>query len=120
MIDTGKNRSPSFSPRRGLTLLELLMVAVLLGVIAWVAIPRLTANSLDVNANACYVHVLEIEVQAELWYRNKGFWPAADLSDIGADDAYLPDGLPSCPVDGSAYLFDGNTHRVTGHAHAAP
>ena len=103
--------------RRGVSLLELTMVVMLLAIISWVAFPRIMGNSLDAKKNTCYMNVRDIEVQAELWYRNNGTWPATDLSDIGVDSAYFPDGVPSCPVDGTAYTFDGTTHRVTGHGH---
>lgn len=111
--------SDRFAPR-GITLLESIVVVVIVGIIAWVAIPRLSENSFDSKSNACYVIMANIEVQAELWYRNKGSWPALDLSDIGADDEYFPDGLGLCPVDGTGYMLDGTTHRVTGHEHASP
>lgn len=104
----------------GFTLLELIMVVVILGIIGWVVFPRLSGSSLDTKRNACYAQKGDIEAQAELWYRNKGSWPAADLSDMGADEAYFPDGLPSCPVDGTGYVLDGTTHRVTGHDHPSP
>ena len=119
-MNTRRSRLPrSFRPS-GITLLELAAVIVLLGIIASVVIPRIAGRSFDAKNNACYVNMMDIEVQVELWYRNKGYWPATDLSDIGADPAYFPDGLHSCPVDGSPYVLDGNTHRVTGHAHASP
>ena len=103
--------------RRGVSLLELTMVILLLAIIAWVALPRLLGNSLDTKKNTCYMNVRDIEVQAELWYRDNGTWPTLDLSDIGADGVHFPDGLPICPVDGTSYTLDGTTHRVTGHGH---
>ena len=103
--------------RRGFSLLELTMVIMLLAILAWVALPRLLGNSLDTKKNTCYMNVRDIEVQAELWYRDNGTWPAVNLSDIGVDGGYFPDGLPNCPVDGTAYTLDGTTHRVSGHSH---
>ena len=103
--------------RRGVSLLELTMVLILLAIIAWVALPRFVGNSLDAEKNTCYINVRDVEVQAELWYRDKGTWPAVDLSDAGTDSVYFPDGLPSCPLDGPAYTLDGTTHRVAGHGH---
>jgi general secretion pathway protein G len=96
------------------------MVVVILGIIGLVALPRLSDGSLDSKRSACYVNKGEIEVQAELWYRNKGSWPATDLSNMGADVGYFPDGLPLCPVDGTAYVLDGVTHHVIGHDHPLP
>ncbi len=95
------------------------MVVVILGIIGWVVLPRLSDGSLDSERIACYVNKTDVEVQAELWYRNKGSWPATDLSDVGADVEYFPDGLPTCPVDGTAYVLDGATHQVIGHDHPA-
>ena len=37
--------------------------------------------------------------------------------DIGANIEYFPEGLPSCPVDGSSYTFDSATETITGHNH---
>ena len=45
----------------------------------------------------------------KLWKRNNSSYPAANLSDIGADTAYFPSGLPVCPVDGTAYTIDTTT-----------
>jgi prepilin-type N-terminal cleavage/methylation domain-containing protein len=105
---------PVFS---GVTLLELLVAVVLLGIIAAVALPRLSGNALDAKKNACYVNKGDVEVQVELWYRNHGSWPAADLGDVGADAGYFPDGLPTCPVNGTPYTLDSATHRVVNHDH---
>ena len=105
------------SCRRGVSLLELTMVVILLGIIAWVVLPRIMENSLDAKRNTCYMNVRDIEVQVELWYLNNETWPAVDLGDISTNDAYFPDGIPNCPVNGSAYTLDGTTHRVTGHDH---
>lgn len=103
--------------RAGLSLLELLAVVVLVSVIAAVALPRFLNRSSAAKKNACYTLKRNIEVQAQLWYRTKGSWPAANLSDIGANAAYFPEGLPVCPVDGSAYTFDSSSRQVVGHVH---
>jgi prepilin-type N-terminal cleavage/methylation domain-containing protein len=103
--------------RSGWTLLELLLVVTVLGIVAVVALPRFSNYASPAKKNTCYTLKGNLEVQAQLWYRNKGVWPAADFSDMAADPNYLPEGLPSCPVDGSAYLLDPATHRVVGHTH---
>lgn len=101
----------------GVTLLELILVIVLLGIIGLVAIPRFSGNGLDAKKNACYVNKRDIEIQAELWYRNRRSWPAADLSDVGADAGYFPDAVPTCPVSGTPYTLNSVTHQVVNHDH---
>ncbi|MDA1055502.1 MAG: prepilin-type N-terminal cleavage/methylation domain-containing protein [Planctomycetota bacterium] len=105
-------------PRRGLSLLEVLAVVTLMGIIAMIVVPRLAHSGVVTKANSCFTTKGVIEVQAELWFRNKGNPPAANLTNIMADTSYFPDGAVTCPVDGAAYEIDTTTMRVNGHAHA--
>ena len=66
---------------------------------------------------ACHVYKGDIEIQVELWNHNTGSWPAANLASIGADINYFPEGLPTCPVDGTTYTIDTSTGLVIGHNH---
>jgi type II secretory pathway pseudopilin PulG len=101
----------------GWTLLEALAAVTVLAIVALIALPRFSNYASPAKKNTCYTLKGNLEVQAQLWYRNKGAWPAANFSDMAADASYLPEGLPACPVDGSAYVLDPATHRVVGHAH---
>jgi prepilin-type N-terminal cleavage/methylation domain-containing protein len=101
----------------GFTLTELMVVLSLLGLLAALIIPRVVGHYDDANRTACEVNQGEIELQAKLWQRNNGVYPAADLSNIGADQAYFPQGLPTCPVDGSAYTINTTSGTVIGHTH---
>lgn len=66
---------------------------------------------------ACRQNIAVINTQIELWYMEKEAYPKNDLSDIGRDVDYFPNGIPPCPLDGSAYVLDPDTHRVAGHTH---
>ena len=101
----------------GFSLLELLAAITILGILAAIIVPRFGDNAKKAKKDACSVNKGNIEVQAQLWYRTKGAWPATGLGDIGWNPAYFPEGLPTCPVDGSAYQLDPVTHRLIGHAH---
>jgi general secretion pathway protein G len=104
-------RNPS-----GFSLLEMLAVAAVLGIVAMVIVPRLTGGSGASRKAACGTHRGNIEVQAELWRHNTGAWPAANLSDVGANLNYFPSGVPTCPVDGTAFTIN-SAGRVVGHNH---
>jgi prepilin-type N-terminal cleavage/methylation domain-containing protein len=102
--------------RPAFSLLELLMVVTILGIIAAMVLPRVVVST-DKTKEATCLHTRgEINVTVERYYLHTGNWPANDLSDIGADQDYFPDGIPVCPVTGQAYRLDPTTHRVVGHA----
>jgi type II secretory pathway pseudopilin PulG len=107
---------PRFN-RNGWSLGEALAVVMIVGVLAAMILPRFTGTSANTRRQACETQRRNLEVQVRLWHRTKGVWPANDLSDIAADSAFLPEGLPVCPVDGSAYVLDPSTHVITGHTH---
>jgi len=97
--------------------MELMAVIVILAIIAAFVIPRVGSYHTDAKRNACWANQGEIELQAKLWRRNQGSYPLANLSNIGADTTYFPEGLPTCPVDNTAYTIDTTTGLVSGHTH---
>lgn len=99
------------------SLWELMAVVAILGILAASIVPRLANHQTAAKKSACYANKGDIELQAKLWRRNKGTYPLANLSDIGADTSYFPGSLPVCPVDGTAYTIDTTTGRVSGHTH---
>jgi type II secretory pathway pseudopilin PulG len=110
-----KNRT--LPPRSALSLTELMAVLGILGVLALLIVPRVAGHRDDSVRATCETNQGDIELQVKLWQRNQGTYPAANLSDIGANPAYFPSGVPVCPVDGTAYTIDTTTGLVTGHTH---
>ncbi|HBE72081.1 MAG TPA: pilus assembly protein PilE [Planctomycetaceae bacterium] len=107
------NRRLSKTKRRGgFSLLELLAVVTILGVIAAVVVPRISTSKAGAQAEVNKQNIAEINSAVERWYFDNGTWPKDDLTDIGTNPNYFPDGLPKNPVDGSAYALDAATHRV--------
>ncbi len=99
------------------SLLEMMAVLAIVAITAALIVPRLSGHYTTAKKNACYTNQADIELQAKLWRRNHGSYPAANLSDIGGDANYFPGGLPTCPLDGSAYTIDTTTGLVSGHTH---
>lgn len=102
---------------RGVTLIELLAAVAIVGVLAALLVARVTTQAANAAPAACELNQGEVELQVQLWRRLNGGFPAASLSDIGANAQYFPTGLPVCPVDGSAYTIDVTDGTVVGHAH---
>lgn len=109
--------SISFRRRAAVSLLEMLAVVTLMGILAVIVIPRFSNQSGTAKKHSCSVQKYNIEVQCQLWRRQKNAPPTATLSNIGADTNYFPEGLPRCPVDNSTYSIDTSTLRVIGHSH---
>ncbi len=104
---TFKNRK-----RRGFSLMELLAVVTILGIIAAIIVPRVTVSSDTAKSKVNAHNKATINAAVERWYIEKGAWPATNMADIGADANYFPDGIPTNPVNGSAYTLNATTHRV--------
>ena len=103
--------------RYGLSLAEMLATIAIIGIVAIIILPRIGDHANASKVSTCYTLKGNIEIQARLWFRNKGVWPAGDLSDIGADTHNFPEGISNCPVDGTSYSLDPTTHLVLGHVH---
>jgi len=98
--------------RFGFSLMELLAVVTILGIIAAIIVPRVTVSS-DLAKQKVNAHnKATINAAVERYYIENSVWPADNLSDIGADTNYFPDGIPVNPTDGSAYTLNSTTHRV--------
>lgn len=98
--------------RVGFSLLELLAVVAILGVIAVVVIPRISTSTQRAKEEVNRQNMAEINGAVERWYMDRGVWPALNLSDIGTDPAFFPEGVPANPVTGDAYALDNTTFRV--------
>ncbi|HUT29880.1 MAG TPA: prepilin-type N-terminal cleavage/methylation domain-containing protein [Sedimentisphaerales bacterium] len=101
--------------RKGFTLVELLIVVLILGALAAIAVPRIMGGAKTAKINACKTNVDMLNSQIELYYANKDAWPTA-LTDVTSDPNYFPESTPECPF-GTTYSYSAVTHRVSGHNH---
>ncbi|TWT89916.1 Type II secretion system protein G precursor [Pseudobythopirellula maris] len=109
--------SPSHTSRGAFSLLELMAVVVVLGVLAAIIVPRVSIHVDNSQATVCHVNKRLVESQAHLWWFHNDEFPLSDLSDIEVDPDYFPEGIPTCPIDGTSYTIDTNTGLVNGHNH---
>ncbi len=105
--------------RKGFTLVELMIVVLILGALAAIAIPRILGGAATARANACATNIDLINSQLELYFANTGEYPA-DLPTLTGNTSYFPDGAPVCPVTRLPYLDTltaNNRVDASGHAH---
>jgi prepilin-type N-terminal cleavage/methylation domain-containing protein len=103
--------------RKGFTLVELLIVVLIIGALAAIAIPRISASATTAKANACKRNIDTINSQIELYNANNGSWPAT-LEVVTQDANCFPDGEPICPVADGAYPSVLVNNRVDASAHS--
>ncbi|MHC4705846.1 MAG: competence type IV pilus major pilin ComGC [Planctomycetota bacterium] len=103
---------------KAFTLVELMIVVLILGALAAIAVPRIMGGSAAAKANGCKTNIDTINSQIELYYANNGAYPA-DLTTVTNNTAYFPDEVPTCPMTGAEYPATLVNNRVddSGHSH---
>ena len=95
--------------RSGVTLIELLIVVLILGALAAIAIPRITASSTTAKTNACAANIDIMNSQIEMYRADTGSYPGT-LNTLVTDPNYFPDDLPVCPSSGT---YSMSSNRVS-------
>jgi len=99
---------------KGVTLVELLIVVLIVGALAYIAVPRILGGATDAKTNACLTNIALINTGMELYRANEDAYPT--LVTLFADDDYFPDGTPGCPF-GIGYVLTTDSNRIEAGDH---
>ena len=111
--EKGDNKMYSKNSKKGVTLIELLIVILILGALAAIAIPRISESADSAKENACATNIEVLNTQLELYAANHdGTYPT--LAVLVADVNYFPDLGPTCPKEGT-YSLTANNRAQCSH-----
>jgi type IV pilus assembly protein PilA len=90
--------------KKGFTLIELLVVIAILGILAVIALPRITTSTATAKTNACLANIDAMNKEIEMYYADHGSFPTS-LATVTGDPNYFPSDAPTCPSGGN-YSMD--------------
>jgi type II secretion system protein G len=92
--------------RKGLTLIELLIVVIILGALAAIAIPRISTSATTAKSNACKTNVDTLNTALEMYKMDHTDYPAALTGVTGDPNYFSPTDVPKCPFTDTVYDSD--------------
>jgi general secretion pathway protein G len=110
--------------RAGFTLIEILLVVVIIGILAAVAVPKFSGRSRQAKEGAAKASIQAIGIALDMYELDNGQYPPNLQSLVsGSGDnwngPYLKDGLPKDPW-GNDYIYQAQGDSYTLKSQGAP
>jgi prepilin-type N-terminal cleavage/methylation domain-containing protein len=105
--------------KHGITLPEILMVLLILGLVAATFIPRFVYSD-EIKANECASNVTLINASLDHYFTRTGGRCPTTTAEIErlilTNREEFPSGMPKCP-SGRPYEYDASTGHIIAHQH---
>ena len=103
-----------FKRRKGFTLIELMIVVVIIGILAAVAIPNFVEMTDEAKAARIQADLNTMGSAVEIYYVKNGSYPSSisDMVDKSGNTGYLRS-VPEPPVSGTSYNLNSSTGEIT-------
>ncbi len=107
------------SKRKGVTLIELLIVVLILAALSAIAVPRISQSATNAKSKACLTNIDILNSAIELYNAENSAYPT-DLTTVTGDTGLFPDGAPECPITEAVYTAALSNNRVNTTGHTVP